>query len=187
VYAAFLQNAPVVRHTRGFTPGWYAVPRWGTPNASPTRERRTDPAEPPNTPSGAGSGRNEHWRRSPNPSRKSAKAHPPPSLLSECRTDPAEPPNTPSGAGSGRNEPWRRTTNFIAQQRESPSSPEPPQRVQDRSRGARHPLTPHHPNTGATIQKSSHATAGYSAASAPSDPHPESTTTDSEPPDAATP
>ncbi|MFZ4819205.1 MAG: hypothetical protein ACOYLU_11200, partial [Limisphaerales bacterium] len=27
VYAAFLQNAPVVRHTRGFTPGWYAVPR----------------------------------------------------------------------------------------------------------------------------------------------------------------
>jgi hypothetical protein len=33
-YAAFLQNAPVVRHTRGFTPGWYAVPRWGTPNAS---------------------------------------------------------------------------------------------------------------------------------------------------------
>jgi hypothetical protein len=36
-YAAFLQNAPVVRHTRGFTPGWYAVPRWGTPNASPTQ------------------------------------------------------------------------------------------------------------------------------------------------------
>jgi len=46
VYAAFLQNAPVVRHTRGFTPGWYAVPRWGTPNASPACERRTDPAEP---------------------------------------------------------------------------------------------------------------------------------------------
>ena len=22
---------------RGFTPGWYAVPRWGTPNASPTQ------------------------------------------------------------------------------------------------------------------------------------------------------
>jgi hypothetical protein len=34
-YAAFLQNAPVVRHTRGFTPGWYAVPRWGTPNIPP--------------------------------------------------------------------------------------------------------------------------------------------------------
>ena len=51
VYAAFLQNAPVVRHTRGFTPGWYAVPRWGTPNASPlferTCERRTVPAEAP--------------------------------------------------------------------------------------------------------------------------------------------
>ena len=35
MYAAFLQNAPVVRHTRGFTPGWYAVPRWGGPKASP--------------------------------------------------------------------------------------------------------------------------------------------------------
>ena len=50
-YAAFLQNAPVVRHTRGFTPGWYAVPRWGTPNASPlferTCERGTVPAEAP--------------------------------------------------------------------------------------------------------------------------------------------
>jgi hypothetical protein len=34
-YAAFLQNAPVVRRTRGFTPGWYTVPRWGTLNASP--------------------------------------------------------------------------------------------------------------------------------------------------------
>ena len=67
-YAAFLQNAPVVRHTRGFTPGWYAVPRWGTPNTSPTCERRTGPAEPhprlkttisPNitrTPSGSGTG-----------------------------------------------------------------------------------------------------------------------------------
>ncbi|MEY3536288.1 MAG: hypothetical protein RLZZ582_1864, partial [Verrucomicrobiota bacterium] len=53
------------------------------------------------------------------PSRNSAKAHPPPSLLSECRTDPAEPPNTPSGAGSVRNEPWRRTAKTLAQQRES--------------------------------------------------------------------
>jgi hypothetical protein len=43
VYAAFLQNAPVVRHTRGFTPGWYPVPRWGTPNASPSPE----PPPPP--------------------------------------------------------------------------------------------------------------------------------------------
>jgi hypothetical protein len=43
VYAAFLQNAPVVRHTRGFTPGWYALPRWGTPNASPFPE----PPPPP--------------------------------------------------------------------------------------------------------------------------------------------
>jgi hypothetical protein len=43
-YAAFLQNAPVVRHTRGFTPGWYSVPRWGTPKAHP----------PPSLPASAG-------------------------------------------------------------------------------------------------------------------------------------
>jgi hypothetical protein len=43
-YAAFLQNAPVVRHTRGFTPGWYAVPRWGTPNASPSSSPHTPSA-----------------------------------------------------------------------------------------------------------------------------------------------
>ena len=30
-YAAFLQNAILPHtHTRGCTPGWYAVPRWGT-------------------------------------------------------------------------------------------------------------------------------------------------------------
>jgi len=30
-YAAFLQNATLPHtHTRGCTPGWYAVPRWGT-------------------------------------------------------------------------------------------------------------------------------------------------------------
>jgi hypothetical protein len=65
-------------YTRGFTPGWYAVPRWGTPN---TLKR-------------------------------------------------------PSGAGSVRSEPWRRTAKTPRAQRENPSSPEPPQRAQDRSRGA---------------------------------------------------
>ena len=44
-YAAFLQNAPVVRHTRGFTPGWYAVPRWGTPNPSPSCEPSRAPTK----------------------------------------------------------------------------------------------------------------------------------------------
>ena len=30
-YAAFLQNATLPHtYTRGCTPGWYAVPRWGT-------------------------------------------------------------------------------------------------------------------------------------------------------------
>ena len=43
--AAFLQNVPVVRHTRGFTPGWYTVPRWGTPNAS-APPRGTDSQAP---------------------------------------------------------------------------------------------------------------------------------------------
>jgi hypothetical protein len=42
----------------------------------------------------------------------------------------------PSGAGSVRSEPWRRTTKSPRAQRESSYSPEPPQRAQDRSRGA---------------------------------------------------
>ena len=56
-YAAFLQNAPVVRHTRGFTPGWYAVPRWGTPNASPFPEppRLHVPTSPAPSPQHTGS------------------------------------------------------------------------------------------------------------------------------------
>jgi hypothetical protein len=53
VYAAFLQNAPVVRHTRGFTPGWYAVPPWGTPNASPPQSpHRPTPPRPHHNTSG---------------------------------------------------------------------------------------------------------------------------------------
>jgi hypothetical protein len=60
VYAAFLQNAPVVRHTRGFTPGWYALPRWGTPNASPFPEpppppRPQRPSAPAPSPQNTGS------------------------------------------------------------------------------------------------------------------------------------
>jgi hypothetical protein len=199
VYAAFLQNAPVVRHTRGFTPGWYAVPRWGTPNASPTRERRTDPAEPhpqlkttisPNitpTPSGSGTGP----KRALEANSKNPRATARKPLLPRASSASAGPfprshqirlaERDRAGTSIGGDHPIPRATarKLIL--------PRAYLRVLDRSRGARHPLTPHHPNTGATIQKSSHATAGYSAASAPSDPHPESTTTDSGPPDAATP
>jgi hypothetical protein len=36
VDAAFLQNASVACwQTRGSTPGWYAVPRWGTADLRP--------------------------------------------------------------------------------------------------------------------------------------------------------
>jgi hypothetical protein len=109
-YAAFLQNAPVVRRTRGFTPGWYTVPRWGTPNASPApsflSERRTDPAEHQNTPSGAGSVRSEPWKRSPKSLAQSAKARPPPSFLSERRTGPAERATNTHSGGSVTTTPW---------------------------------------------------------------------------------
>jgi hypothetical protein len=43
---------------------------------------------------------------------------------------------TRAAAGSGRSEPWRRTPKIPRAQRESSSSPEPPQRAQARSRGA---------------------------------------------------
>ena len=57
VHAAFLQNAPVVCPTRGFTPGWYAVPRWGTPNASPPQSphRLRVPTSPAPSPQHTGS------------------------------------------------------------------------------------------------------------------------------------
>ncbi len=43
---------------------------------------------------------------------------------------------THAAAGSVRSEPWRRSTHPLRAQRESPPLPEPPQRTQDRSRGA---------------------------------------------------
>jgi hypothetical protein len=73
------------------TPGlWREAPRLnlqsfpasaGPIPRSPTHDSK--PPSPPTShphPAAAGSGRNEHWRRSPNPSRNSAKAPPPPSL-----------------------------------------------------------------------------------------------------------
>ena len=70
------------------------------------------------------------------PSRNARKPNPSQSLLSERRTDPAERQNTPSGAGSVRSEPWRRSPKTLAQRAKAQSFPEPPQRAQDRSRGA---------------------------------------------------
>jgi hypothetical protein len=39
-----------VRHTRGFTPGWYAVPRWGTPNIPPPQSPHRPQRQHHNTP-----------------------------------------------------------------------------------------------------------------------------------------
>ncbi|MEY4324889.1 MAG: hypothetical protein RIS24_1060, partial [Verrucomicrobiota bacterium] len=74
VYAAFLQNAPVVRLT----------------STEPSR------VAPTNMPSGAGPGRSEPWKRTPKPLAHSAKALTPQSFLSERRLDPAEPPEHPA-------------------------------------------------------------------------------------------
>jgi hypothetical protein len=121
VYAAFLQNAPVVRHTRGFTPGWYAVPRWGTPNGltppstrppSPSAtqphpctkpQQRNQPENPLNPaltprapPAAAGPGRSE--LRNVDiliPLARPRESVAGPNVPCERRTDPAEPPRAP--------------------------------------------------------------------------------------------
>ena len=77
-----------VSRTQGFTLGWYAVPRWGTPKIHPTPLRSPILAA-------AGSttiilplwrqrdlGCSAPWRRTPQPLARSAKAHPFQSLLS---------------------------------------------------------------------------------------------------------
>jgi hypothetical protein len=64
--AAFLQNAPVVRHTRGFTPGWYAVPRWGIPNAAPPPEP-PEPSVPSPQHTGSATIVFPQWRQSNHP------------------------------------------------------------------------------------------------------------------------
>ena len=70
VYAAFLQNAPVMGHTRGFTPGWYAAPRWGTPNASPPQSLPAPPR------GGSGNGAERALER-PHPDSRRAAARKP--------------------------------------------------------------------------------------------------------------
>jgi hypothetical protein len=84
----------------------------------------------PNTPSGAGSGRSEHWKRS-NPSlAHSAKAPSSPELPCE------RPPKHAKRSGIGPERALEAIKPLPRAQRESPSSPELPQRAQDRSRGA---------------------------------------------------
>ena len=65
-----------VSRTQGFTLGWYAVPRWGTPNTHSTTPRGTTQAAKRDL------GRSAPWRRTPHPLARSAKAHPSRSLLS---------------------------------------------------------------------------------------------------------
>jgi hypothetical protein len=81
-----------VYYTQGFTLGWYAVPRWGTPENHPTTphcntpHRRTPshyPIAPPRRQRDLG--RSAPWRRTPHPLARSAKAHPSQSLLSARR------------------------------------------------------------------------------------------------------
>ena len=82
-----------------------------------------------------------------NPSRTARKPHPPQSLLSERRTVPAERPirqaerdRSAASLGGEQQKP-------LAHSAKTPSSPEPPQRAQDRSRGA-----PHTPSGAGSVQ-----------------------------------
>jgi hypothetical protein len=104
VYAAFLQNAPVVRHTRGFTPGWYAVPRWGTPNASPSSSFPASGGPDPRSPT-----EDTDWANSSNPLKVPGWA------CLQVRW----PKRLPAAAGRGRSEHWKRTTNPLAQSAKS--------------------------------------------------------------------
>jgi hypothetical protein len=109
VYAAFLQNAPVVRPTRGFTTGWYAVPCWGTPNSA-------QPPEPPPPPRPQ-----RHHHNTPGQRRLfflNGDNHPP---LRD------RPPSNPAAAGPGRSE--HRNVDIlipVARPRESPTGPNVP-------------------------------------------------------------
>ena len=103
-------------------------------------ERRTDPAEPTQTRSAAGSGRSERWNvHHLLPSRLQRESPTHPHVPCERRTGPAEPTQTRSAAGPGRSEHWN--VHHLPPsrlQRESPTSSPRSLRAQDRSRGA-HP------------------------------------------------
>jgi len=104
VYAAFLQSAPIVLHTRGFTPGWYAVPRWGTPNASPSSSFPASGGPDPRSPT-----EETDWANSSNPLKVPGWA------CLQVRW----PKRLPAAAGRGRSEHWKRTTNPLAQSAKS--------------------------------------------------------------------
>ena len=113
--AAFLQNAPVVYRTRGFTPGWYAAPRWGTPNAPPPQSPHASTATHlvnddyffswatittplrdrlPSNPAAAGPGRSEHRNVDTLiPLARQRESPAGPNVPCERRTVPAEPPS----------------------------------------------------------------------------------------------
>jgi hypothetical protein len=64
----------------------------GPISRSPTHDSK--PPSPPTShphPAAAGPGRNEHWRRSPNPLAQQRESSSSPEPTCECRTDPAEP------------------------------------------------------------------------------------------------
>jgi hypothetical protein len=65
--------------TQGFTPSWYAAPRWSTPETRPAAPHVAPPRRQRDL------GRSAPWRRTPLPLARSAKAHPSQSLLSARR------------------------------------------------------------------------------------------------------
>ena len=77
-----------VSHTQGFTLGWYAVPRWGTPEIRLTTLRGPILAAACSTTiippfwRQRDLGHSAPWRRTPHPLARSAKADPSQSLLS---------------------------------------------------------------------------------------------------------
>ena len=142
-YAAFLQNAPVVRHTRGFTPGWYAVPRWGTPKAHPPPSLPASTGPIPRSPqirqaerdrSKASIGTSSPY----SPSRDSAKAQPVPTFPASTGPIPRSPPQYARRSGTGPKQALKAITKIPRAKRESSILPRAFLRAKDRSRGA-HP------------------------------------------------
>jgi hypothetical protein len=115
------------------------APRESRSSQSFLSERRTDPAERQNTPSGAGSVRSEPWKRTPKPLAHSAKADPPRAssaregpIPRSAKTRQAERDRSVASLGSEHQNPSRTAR--------KPILPELPQRAQDRSRGAPQPF-----------------------------------------------
>ena len=115
-------------HPRGSTPGWYAVPRWGTPKAVlPTSFPHTARADASTV-----GFLSQVSRITKTRSREARPNHPPPTSASPT------PHNTQGSSGIGPERALESITQHPRAQRESSSFPEPPQRPEVRSRGA-HP------------------------------------------------